>query len=359
MKLIFKHELLHRAVRSLKSCVGGSDFVEAENLLFRVSSNNKVKIMTTDTVNFSVRFVKCQVFRKRAKGGDFFINYNILSQYLDLWSEDVSLSISAKGVIITSGKDKLKLPQLQGMEEFLDKFPEMLVSKKSIACKELHTYVSLCSMVSPKEHAQPVVTGVHISVNDGNLVVESTDGFRLLRFEKLVKQGYNLDVVIYKTGCQLLSDLQQAGKFWIRDNFFYFRSVDGLYAIGTLGGQYPDVSPLIPVGGDKVQFGVSVLKNLLRKAGIMGCNNIVMDASTKKLEARSIDSKSVFKANLDVQGKLPLISLDIGHLLFVLSLTSEEVITLYFSGSHLPMKYVDVLESGADITSITMPYHIN
>lgn len=195
-------------------------------------------------------------------------------------------------VIITSGKALFNVNGLNA-----ESYPQLpTVDDKTsfkLPARVLNKLISETVFAVSSQESKPILTGVHLTLNNSQLLAVATDSHRLSQ-RKIELDNVNqvFDVVIPGKSLLELSrsfkDEEELVDISIMDNQILFRTETMNFYSRLLEGNYPDTNRLIPTSfNTEINFNVSNLLSAIDRASLLsheGRNNIV------KL---SIDSENV------------------------------------------------------------------
>ncbi|MGX4687276.1 DNA polymerase III subunit beta [Vagococcus sp. JNUCC 83] len=195
-------------------------------------------------------------------------------------------------VIITSGKALFNVNGLNA-----DSYPQLPVindqTNFKLPARVLNKLISETVFAVSSQESRPILTGVHMTLQDNDLLAVATDSHRLSQ-RKMELEGVNkiFDVVIPGKSLQELArsfkDEEELVDISIMDNQILFRTETMNFYSRLLEGNYPDTNRLIPTNfSTEISFNVASLLAAIDRASLLsheGRNNIV------KL---SIDSEQV------------------------------------------------------------------
>lgn len=233
-----------------------------------------------------------------------------------------------------------RLPQIRGNQVF---------SLPALVLKDMIRQT--ISAVSTEE-IRPVLTGVVMSLNDGQLRFVATDSHRLaqrvvsveapaeLAFSNVIVPGKSLSEL-----GRLLPDTDSLVDVVIADNQILFKMEYTQFYSRLIDGQYPDTSRIIPVSF-KTEFkvGSKDLLEAVERAALIARdndNNVVrMDIKLNLIEISS-NSPDVGKVSetltpLAVTGEELLIAFNAKYLIDALRVIESEEIAIQFTGSMSP-----------------------
>lgn len=186
-------------------------------------------------------------------------------------------------VIITSGKALFNVNGLNA-----DSYPQLPIIEDQtnfkLPARVLNKLISETVFAVSSQESRPILTGVHMTLNDNNLLAVATDSHRLSqRKMELDNVNQTFDVVIPGKSLQELSrsfkDEEEQVDISIMENQILFRTETMNFYSRLLEGNYPDTNRLIPTNfNTEISFNVSSLLAAIDRASLLsheGRNNIV------------------------------------------------------------------------------------
>ncbi|MGX6970298.1 DNA polymerase III subunit beta [Vagococcus bubulae] len=186
-------------------------------------------------------------------------------------------------VVITSGKALFNVNGLNA-----ESYPQLPIVEDQtnfkLPARVLNKLISETVFAVSSQESRPILTGVHMTLNDNDLLAVATDSHRLSQ-RKMELDGVSqtFDVVIPGKSLQELSrsfkDEEELVDISIMDNQILFRTETMNFYSRLLEGNYPDTNRLIPTNfSTEISFNVSSLLAAIDRASLLsheGRNNIV------------------------------------------------------------------------------------
>lgn len=186
-------------------------------------------------------------------------------------------------VVITSGKALFNVNGLNA-----ESYPQLPIVEDQtnfkLPARVLNKLISETVFAVSSQESRPILTGVHMTLNDNALLAVATDSHRLSQ-RKMELDGVSqtFDVVIPGKSLQELSrsfkDEEELVDISIMDNQILFRTETMNFYSRLLEGNYPDTNRLIPTNfSTEISFNVSSLLAAIDRASLLsheGRNNIV------------------------------------------------------------------------------------
>jgi len=186
-------------------------------------------------------------------------------------------------VVITSGKALFNVNGLNA-----ESYPQLPIvddqTNFKLPARVLNKLISETVFAVSSQESRPILTGVHMTLNNNELLAVATDSHRLSqRKMELNDVNQTFDVVIPGKSLQELSrsfkDEEELVDISIMDNQILFRTETMNFYSRLLEGNYPDTNRLIPTNfSTEISFNVSSLLAAIDRASLLsheGRNNIV------------------------------------------------------------------------------------
>ena len=256
---------------------------------------------------------------------------------------DFHITVQAEDIITTmNGYNPDEYPVLPQMDKS---------STVSLPGEELAEMVKQTAFAVAKTESRPILSGVHISVQGGELSLAATNGHRLALRKAMVEAGWkNGCIVPGKTLLDLAKLLQHSTpvKMAVSENHILFQSDSLLLLSRLIEGNYPNIGNLFPKESKSV-----IVSN--RKDLLLGVDRASLFASewrhntislaVKNGSQLKIYSKSTAVGKIEeiqtielLDGEEELeIMLDGRYLLEALKAIREEKVVLSFHGSIRPV----------------------
>ncbi len=185
--------------------------------------------------------------------------------------------------VITSGASEFTINGFDAAT--YPQLPEISVEKSlQLPADLLHEIISQTVIAVSTQETRPMLTGVHISIQDGTLVAVATDSHRLAqRSIQLEGVDTNADFIIPGRSLtelgRMLTDDVKTIELRIADNQVLFTLGETSFYSRLLDGNYPDTSRLIPTSSStQIEFAAPALLAAIKRASLMsheGRNNVV------------------------------------------------------------------------------------
>jgi len=318
-----------------------------------------ISIYGTDQLSYTRVNLKAKIKKKIPP---MLLTLSHFSQYVDIWTNNVNLSVKGNYVIIKSGQDKVKLPLNQGGKDFKGKFPNFKRPSHAVRVDYLPTQVRAVSYAVSSEKEQSPTSGIHLQKTKQNFIVEAADGFHYVRFVNGNTKGKPMDSVVHQKIGQLIPRLPSPGYLWHEGSFVFYECSLGTVAIVTTQyDSYPNLEKLA-TREKKCQMTVkrSEINSLYKKSSIIAANRVFATRNGKNsLSIRSENKDSdgsrelVYEGVVEAEfkGKFPDIVFDVNHIKFLADLYSSDNVVVNFGGSEDNIWSVD-----GDMQFLTTPY---
>lgn len=185
--------------------------------------------------------------------------------------------------VITSGASEFTINGLDAAS--YPQLPEISSDRSlTLPADVLHQIINQTVIAVSTQESRPILTGVHIVVQDGTLIAVATDSHRLAqRSIKLEGAQTNAEFIIpgrslTELGRMLTDDIKNI-ELRIADNQVLFMIGQTAFYSRLLDGNYPDTSRLIPTSSNtRIEFSAPALLAAINRASLLsheGRNNVV------------------------------------------------------------------------------------
>lgn len=185
--------------------------------------------------------------------------------------------------VITSGASEFTINGLDAAS--YPQLPEISVEKSlKLPADLLHEIINQTVIAVSTQETRPLLTGVHIAIQDGTMVAVATDSHRLAqRSIQLDGVDTNADFIIpgrslNELGRMLTDDVKEI-ELRIAENQVLFTLGQTSFYSRLLDGNYPDTSRLIPTSSStQIEFAAPALLAAINRASLLsheGRNNVV------------------------------------------------------------------------------------
>ncbi|WP_155287558.1 DNA polymerase III subunit beta [Lacticaseibacillus zhaodongensis] len=185
--------------------------------------------------------------------------------------------------VITSGASEFTINGLDAAS--YPQLPEISTDRSlTLPADVFHQIINQTVIAVSTQESRPILTGVHIVVQDGTLIAVATDSHRLAqRSIKLEGDQTNAEFIIpgrslTELGRMLTDDIKEI-ELRIADNQVLFMIGQTAFYSRLLDGNYPDTSRLIPNSSStRIEFAAPALLAAINRASLLsheGRNNVV------------------------------------------------------------------------------------
>jgi len=228
------------------------------NIMIKAREGN-IKIMATNLEIAVVTTVRGKV----DKEGSFTVDSKIISECVNLLpNKKIGIELKDNSLLVNSDNCKVKIKG-QSSEEF-PLIPE--VDKKNCYSAQIEEFKKAVSQVIfavSLSESKPELSGVVFSFNNNDLVLASTDSYRLAEKKIKIKNNNNennnekkiivpaktlQELVRILSGVQvnLIDEENKEIKFYVSDNQILFTYGSTELVSRLIEGQYPDYQQIIP-----------------------------------------------------------------------------------------------------------------
>ncbi|OGM99629.1 MAG: DNA polymerase III subunit beta [Candidatus Yanofskybacteria bacterium RIFCSPHIGHO2_02_FULL_41_29] len=360
MKVTTNHKNLSKAVLMVEKIVSRNHSLPILSNILLKTENGRLKISATN-LELGINYL---LGSKIDETGEITVPARLFSEFINNLNEE-KITLTTKNNILNINTDKYKT-QILGFDP--KDFPIIPKIKSdqylNIPAKILKTGLSTIIDSMAISEARPELAGVFIQFTSKQLILASTDSFRLT--EKIIElknkenNSFILPRVTVLELIRLLGDLNDDILVKYSDNQISFSTDDIEIVSRLVDGNYPDYKKVIP---EKYISRLLVRKNDLEKnvrlAGIFTSNiaDIKLSCSEKNI---SINVKNSDKGEFQVVTEAVLknepfdISLNYYYLLDGLKIMPTENIIIEYTGQGSPL-VLRPEHDNKDLTYIIMP----
>ncbi|KOO43525.1 hypothetical protein AMD01_16065 [Priestia koreensis] len=282
--------------------------------------------------------------------GEAVIPAKLLTELVRKLPHDIHITTSKTKITIRSGE---VVTTLQGLDP--SHYPALPSFEKHdpivISSQQFVQMIRQTVFAVAKNSTRPLLTGVHLSVQEGMLRCVATNSHRLALKEQHVTYDQNISLVVPSASLQELVKLIPQEE---RDLHLFFTTSHAIFQVGSLTvysrlieGRYPDVSGLFPT--DMKTTLVVHTKSFLQgidRASLFASewkhNNIRLELEDGRLNIASFESEMGHvqeKQEVEkIEGEKEFrISLDGSFLLDALKVMEEEHIQIHYDGAMKPI----------------------
>jgi DNA polymerase-3 subunit beta len=328
--------------------------IKADKNLITVSSTN-LEIATT-----------VRVAGKITEPGSITVPARLISEFVaNLPDETIDMELNNQSLIIKSKQYKSTINGISAEE-----FPSLpTISKNThltIPSANLKGALSQTVFAASNDEARQVLTGVFMTVIDGELFLVATDSYRLAE-KNIGKNDHEIKVLIPSSAMQDLARIIQDNSgdidIYVDESQVQFSCGDVELISRLIDGNFPDYKQLIPANGEvTLTINKEDFINITKVSSLFAresAGSITLDVSEEKQEVsiRSIASQvgdNTSKASAKIKGEGD-VTLNSRYLLDALNAFKSDSITMYFTGKTSPCVLRSADAKQADYQHIVMP----
>ena len=195
---------------------------------------------------------------------------------------------------ITSGSASFTINGLDAVN--YPHLPEIDTAEQlTIAGEVLKQIISQTVIAVSKQESRPMLTGIHVTIHNGELLAVATDSHRLSQRKITLTDAPEVDYDIIVPGdalrelSRMISDDDEQLHLRVAENQILFTWGTTAFYSRLLDGMYPETSRLIPQDSStQVEFNAGVLLQAIERASLLshaGQNNVVkleLDTSAQR-----------------------------------------------------------------------------
>ncbi|CAN5175082.1 DNA polymerase III subunit beta [soil metagenome] len=170
---------------------------------------------------------------------------------------------------ITQGKTKGVFPVIVSEEFPLP--PDLLEEKQTISSKFLLDNLPFILFTASTDDARPVLTGINFVVTDDELLIVSTDGFRLSMLKEKSKGTFSSMIIPAEFLRELIRNIDEKTEVRFvhskKENIVLFSANDDFYYTRLIDGEFPPFEKVIPA--EKTETVVLKKEDLLRNTKLI------------------------------------------------------------------------------------------
>jgi DNA polymerase-3 subunit beta len=192
--------------------------------------------------------------------------------------ETVTLAYeSGEGVVtIESGSHSSRL-NVFSAEDF-PRLPPVDVSLQTVDAPALLETIEKVGRAASRDESRPVLTGILVKFEGGELVMAATDSYRLaVKETALSAAGPDLDAIIPARALQELARLAAGAEdvgLGVHENYVIFSAGDVWLTSRRIDGQFPNYKQLLPETFEaELAIPREALLDVVRRAGLMAQRN--------------------------------------------------------------------------------------
>lgn len=204
----------------------------------------------------------------------------ISKEEIELWTEKNEVKVKAgktKAGITLQKEIKLPINETPEHEEW-EELPENFIQAVQFA-------LFSCS----KDMAKPVLTCVHVDGENG--VVESSDGYRLTRYNLSEKMSIGKALIPHSSARELTKyNITHVAK---NEGWVHFATDSGtVFSLRVLNGEYPDIEQFFEINGTKINLPKGMTE-ILQRAGVFSKRKFFLDEHVEvELQERKMNVKA-------------------------------------------------------------------
>ncbi|MCI0485059.1 MAG: DNA polymerase III subunit beta [Blastocatellia bacterium] len=274
-------------------------------------------------------------------------------------------------VKINCGSSEFKM--VGQAKEHFPSTPELADSGLSIPAAILNRLISRTVFAITQEESRYALNGSLFSLNDQELQLVSTDGFRLAiassKVETPATQEGEIKVIVPKKALTELLKLtvgsEESLEFSKDDNHLYFKLEHRQLTSRMLAGQFPNYDLVLPKNNDKiVPLNAEKITQAIRRAALMAderSHGVKFYLSSGMLNITS-QSAEVGEAKemipIDYEGDKMSIGFNAQYLLDFLNVVGTEEVIFEFKDEQSPALMRPSGEDGYDYRCVVMPMRL-
>ncbi|MDD2487397.1 MAG: DNA polymerase III subunit beta [Candidatus Gracilibacteria bacterium] len=342
-----------------------------ENIL--INAQYKKVMLTSNNLEMAIEYVISEGVDVKSEGS-FTVSSRFISSFISLVNDEkINLELlgnSSLGLKTPSSETKIK-----GIEA--SKFPLIPVFKQEYSFNmnsaDLKKAIEKTIFSTASGNIRPTLAGIHLSINESEILFASTDSFRLSEFK--TKNKSNIDKVISiiipsKTALELSRILPENAKveLFISDNQILFTFGNIKLFSRLLNGHFPDHRVFFPKsystkGVIQRQDLIQALKriNLISKENNF---NTRMDFNSENGIELSTGDTEIGAGRISlpasIEGENAMIGLNSTYLIEALNVIKDDYVSLDFETSLSPIMLRGITEKESDFEykHIIMPLKI-
>lgn len=347
MKFLCTKENLNKGVSVLASTPTQDATLPVLSNILLECKEGRLKLAATDLEIG----VSCFVSGKVEKEGSLTVPAKLLSQYvgsvtddkLELASEDSVLSISSANSSTTltgiSADEFPLIPEIKDGAEF------------ELDSKLLAEAVQKTAFAAATDFSRPEISGVYFAVEGEQLILASTDSYRLAEFRAKIKStskkkiGVIVPAKTMRSLERILAENNNSVKVVVTENQIMFVIDDTIVTSRLVDGKFPDYVQIIPSSSStSVSIEKPMLIDTIKTTSLFtkeGVSALKIFASKEKSSlSLSASTSNVGKSEstlpCKVEGEDSEVTFNFRYLLEGLSVINESDVELGLSGNSAP-----------------------
>lgn len=181
----------------------------------------------------------------------------------------IDLVFEENQLTITQGKTKGVFPLI--VSEDFPLPPDLLEERQTINAKFLLDNLPFILFTSSSDDARPVLTGINFVVSDDELLIVSTDGFRLSMLKEKSKGTFSSMIIPAEFLRELIRNINDKTEVTFvhskKENIVLFCANDDYYYTRLIDGEFPPFEKVIPA--EKTTTVVLKKEDLLRNTKLI------------------------------------------------------------------------------------------
>ena len=297
--------------------------------------------------------------------GDFVVSYQLLSKVLKkMAGNEVTIDISEETAVIQCGSTEFSIPAMA-----VEDYPTLPSFEDGetffIEQGKLRSMIQQTSYATSKCEDRPVYTGELFEIDDNELKVVATDGYRLAVRTEKVSSEFSKKIVVPKRTLETVASMIKKGDeslcdVTVTDSNIVF-SVNGYFIFSyLLEGEFFNYKGAIPYSHEtEVVLNAADLISCLNRCSLLdeknGTTQVDCKFSNNRLHVRSQTSIGKIHDVLPVQmnGNEVFINLNKQYLLEAVKAADCEQIRIQLTDYKTPAKILPV--QGNDFIFLVMP----
>lgn len=331
------------------------------NILIKADKN----LITVASTNLEIA-TTVRVAGKVTEPGSITVPARLISEFVaNIPDETIDMELKNQSLVI---KSKQYQSTINGISA--EEFPSLpTISKQThitLPASQLKSALSQIVFAASNDEARQVLTGVLMTVIEGDLYLVATDSYRLAE-KKLAKVPQEVNVLIPSSAMNDLARIIQDGNgdvdIFIDESQVLFSHGDVELMSRLIDGKFPDYKQLIPTKGEvtltvnKEDFiNITKVSSLFARESA-GSITLEVSEENQEISIRSIASQvgeNTSKATAKVKGAGE-VTLNSRYLLDSLNAFKADSITMYFTGKTSPCVLVSADKKQSDYQHIVMP----
>ncbi len=308
---------------------------------------NGIKLTGTDTETSIQYKVDCNV----EEPGQIVLNAALFSEIVKKMTNNIRITVNSNfEAAIQSGETNITIKGLDS--KGFPSIPEINANASfEIDQKEFREMVSRISFAIAYDVARPMLAGIHIDVQNGQINMAATNGFYMAIRKNSVSSNINKQVLLDAKTLDTISKAFENGSMTVNiaENQVQFRSENIMASMGTLSWTYIDYKNFIPKDNTtELKINTKQFLNSISKAILLitetdkKCSPIILNIKDDNLNLSLSTSLGEFSddINVDVSGDNLRITFNPTYLIEILRRIEDEDINIKFNGEFGPILIV-------------------